>query len=93
VGTKLSSHTHIIDLTRTRIHRLEQLVNLLITHLLPQIRQNVPQLPHTNEARHIFVKHLKAATIVFGIVEIAEATRTIEDAREGVKVNWNISLA
>jgi hypothetical protein len=79
-GHKQSGHTHIVDLTRTRIHRLEQLINLLIAHLLAQICQNVPQLSYTNEARHILIEHLKAATVVLRVIKIAEAAGTVEDA-------------
>jgi len=73
-------HTHVIDLARTCIHRLEQFIDFLIAHLLTQICQYVAQLPNSNESRHILIKHLKTATVVLRVIEIAEAAGAIEDA-------------
>ena len=60
----------------------KQLINLLIAHFLAQIRQDVPQLPHTNEASQVLVKDLKAPAIFFWLTRVSEATRSIEDFGE-----------
>jgi hypothetical protein len=79
--------TSIINLPTTRIHRLEQLIHLLITHLLPQIRQNIPQLPNPNKPRHIFIKDLKAATVFLWFARVAEPAWAVEDFGEGLEIN------
>lgn len=81
-------HIHIIQLSRTRIHRLQQLINLLIAHLLAQIRENVSELPNADEACQVFVEDLEAATVLFWLAGVAEATWAVEDAREGVEVDY-----
>ena len=81
-------HVHIIQLPTTRINRLEQLINLLITHLLAQIRQNIPELAHADKTRQILIKHLEAAAVFLRLAGVAEAARAVEDAREGVKVDY-----
>lgn len=87
ISTDRPDELHIIDLSRARIHRLEQLVNLFIRHLLAQIRQDVPQLAHANEARHILVEDLEPAAVVRRVVEVAEPARAVEDAAKGVEIN------
>ena len=72
----------IVDLSRTRINSLQQLIHLLITHLLPQIRQDVPQLPHADKAAHVLVEHLKPSAVLFWFAWIAEAAGSIEDLAE-----------
>ena len=75
--TQSGTHTSIIDLSTTCIHRLQQLINLLITHLFSQIRQNIPKLPDANETRHLLVEDLKAAAVFFGFAGIAETTGAV----------------
>jgi len=82
------AHTHIVDLAAASIHSLQQLIHLLIAHLLAQICQDIPELPNTNEARQILVEHLESATVLLRLAGIAEAVRTVEDAGEGVVVDW-----
>ncbi|EME79378.1 uncharacterized protein MYCFIDRAFT_177979, partial [Pseudocercospora fijiensis CIRAD86] len=42
-------HIHINKLSRTLIHNFQQLIHLIITHLLTQIRENIPELSHNDE--------------------------------------------
>ena len=84
---RMSVLTHIIQLPGTRIHRLQQLIHLLLTHLLAQIRQNIPELPDPNETREVLVEHLEAAAVLLGLAGVAEAAGPVEDAGEGVEVD------
>jgi hypothetical protein len=86
-------HTSIINLPTPRIHRLQQLIHLIITHLLPQIRQDIPQLPNPNKARHILIKDLEAATVFFRFARVTEAARAVEDLREGLEINCATSAS
>jgi hypothetical protein len=89
-----TSHTSIIHIpTGTRLHRLKQLIHLLITHLLTQISQNISQLANTNEARHVLVKHLEAAAVFFWLARVAEAAGAVEDFGERLEIDCStISL-
>lgn len=79
--------THVVQLPTASIHRLEQLIHLIITHLLPQIRQNVSELSHANEAREVLVKDLEATTILLWLAGVAETAGSVENAGEGVEVD------
>ena len=50
-------------------------------------RRTISQLPHTNEARHVLVKHLKTPTIFFRLARFPESTRSVQNFLEGVEVN------
>jgi hypothetical protein len=67
----------IIDFSRRRIDSFEQLIHLLVAHLLAQIRQDISQLSDTNETCHVLIEDLEAAAVFFGFAGIAEATGTI----------------
>lgn len=79
--------THIIQLPTTSIHSLEQLIDLLVAHLLAQVRQDVAELAHADEARELLVEHLEAAAVLFRLAGVAEAARAVEDAGEIVEVD------
>ena len=61
----LLKRTHMCEKTQVDLrangHTLEQLVDLFIRHLLPKLREDVPQLASTNEAVSFLVKHLEAS--------------------------------
>lgn len=82
-----ATHTSVVDLARAGVHSLEQLVDLLLSHLLAQVGQDVLELADANKARHVFIKHLEAAAVFFGLAGIAEAAWSVQDALEGIEVN------
>lgn len=47
----------------------------------------VAQLSHTNEPRHILIKHLETTTILLRLTGIAETTRTVENLQEGIEID------
>ncbi|KAI3486847.1 hypothetical protein L1887_49553 [Cichorium endivia] len=53
--------THVVQLARAGIHSLEQLVDLLVAHLLAQVREDVAELADADEAREFLVEDLEAA--------------------------------
>ena len=71
--------THVVDFAGAGVDRLEQLIDLIVGHLLAKIGKDVAQLADADEARHIFVKDLKAAAVVGRVVELAEAARPVQD--------------
>jgi len=79
--------THVVQLPTARVHSLQQLIHLIITHLLPQVREDIPELSHADEAREVLVEDLEAAAVFFGLAGIAEAAGTVEDLLEGIKVD------
>ena len=57
---EVRGHTRVVDLSRARVDRLEQLVDLLVRHLLAQLREHVPQLTGADEPVALLVEHLEA---------------------------------
>ena len=87
------NHIHIIQLSTARIHRLEQLIHLLITHLLAQICKDIPELSHADEARQVLIEHLEASAVFFRLAWVAEAAGSVEYAGEGVEVDYSIPVS
>lgn len=65
-------HIHIVQLAGTRIDSLQQLIHLLIAHLLPQVRQDIAELADADEACEVLVEDLEAPAVVFGFAGVAE---------------------
>lgn len=82
--------TCVVDLSGARVDSLEQLVHLLIRHLLAQIRQDVLELADADEARHVLVEDLETAAVLLGLAWVAEAAGAVQHALEGLKVDWNV---
>jgi len=78
---------HVIDLPTACINCLQQFVHLLITHLLAQICQDVPQLSDTNKSRHVLVEHLEAAAVFFWLAWVLEAAGAVQNFGKGIKVD------
>lgn len=79
----------VIHLVPPGIHRaLEQLLHLLLTHLLAQIRQNVLDLALSDEPRAVLVEHLEPPDVLFDVEGLAEAAGAVEDLGEGVEVDY-----
>lgn len=80
--------TPVVNLVVARINRaLEQLVDLLLAHLLAQIRQNVLDLALANEPAAVLVEHLEATDVLLDVEGLAEAAGAVEDLGERVKVD------
>jgi hypothetical protein len=79
--------TSVANLAAARVHRLEQLVHLLVAHLLAQVGQDVSQLPDADEARHILVKHLEAAAVLLRLAWVAESAGAVQYAGKGVEID------
>ncbi len=81
--------TPVIDLVVARVNcALEQLVDLLLAHLLAQIRQNILDLALANKPAAVFVEHLEPANILFDVEGLAEAAGPVEDLGKGVEIDW-----
>ena len=80
-------HTGIVDLSGRRVDRLEQLIHLVVRHLLAQVRQDVLQLTDTNKARHVLIEYLETPAVFLGFAGVAEAARPVEYALEGLEVD------
>ena len=72
----------VVDLARTCIDSLQQLIHLLIAHLLPQIRQDVSQLAHSNKASQILVEDLETSAVFFWFARVTETAGSVEDLAE-----------
>ena len=66
---------------------LEQLVDLLLAHLLTQVGQDVFDLALADKPAAVLVEHLEAADVLFDIKGLAEAAGAVEDLGEGVEVD------
>lgn len=84
--------THVVQLARAGIHSLEQLVDLLVAHLLAQVREDVAELADADEAREFLVEDLEAAAVLLGLAGVAEAAGAVEDAGEVVEVDCRADL-
>lgn len=80
--------TPVVHLVVARVDcALEQLINLLLAHLLTQVRQDVLDLALADEPAAVLVKHLEAADVFFNVEGFAEAAGAVEDLGEGVEVD------
>ena len=87
IGQYGSDQLGIIDFAGGGIHRFEQLIHLVVTHLLPKIRQDVAQLTDPNIAGHVLVKNLEATTILFWLAWVAKTVRSVKHLGEGFKID------
>jgi hypothetical protein len=80
--------TPVVDLVVGSVDgALEQLVDLLLAHLLAQVGQDVLDLTLADESAAVLVKHLEAADVLFDIKGLAEAAGAVENLGEGVEVD------
>lgn len=82
--------TSIVYFSAVRIDGFEQLVNLVVTHFLAEVGQNISQLADAYETRHVFIKHLEPSAVFFRLARIAETARSIENFGERVEINYSI---
>jgi hypothetical protein len=80
-------HTGIVDLSTPGVDGLEQLIHLIVRHLLAQVRQDIPQLANADETRHVLVEYLEAPAVLLGLAGIAEAAWSVEDLGEGLEID------
>jgi hypothetical protein len=85
--------TPVVDLIIARINgALEQLIDLLLAHLLAQVCQNVLDLALPDEAAPVLVEDLEAADVFFDVKGFAEAAGAVEDLGEGFEVDCSLLL-
>lgn len=89
----LGKHTSVVDLARASVHGLEELVHLVVRHLLAEVCQDILELADADEARHVLVKHLEAAAVLFGLAGLTEAAGAVQDALERLKVDCRLLVA
>lgn len=80
--------TPVCDLAGAGVDGLEELVHLIVTHLLAQIGENVAQLADTDKSGAILVKHLEAAAIFVDVAGVAEAAGAVQDLGEGLEIDY-----
>ena len=89
---------------RADLHALEQLVDLLVAHLLAQLRQHVAQLARADEPVALLVEHLEPADELLCAASASqpaptrivrtwrprglEAVRPVQDGQERLVVHW-----
>lgn len=73
----MKKSTSIIYFSAGRIDGFEQLVNLVITHFLTEVGQNITQLADADETRHVFIENLEPSAVFFRLARIAETARSI----------------
>lgn len=86
VGQDCADQLSVVNLARAGIDRLQQLVHLLLRHLLAQVGQDVLELTDADKASHVLVEDLEAAAVLVGLAWVAEAAGAIEDALECLEV-------
>lgn len=77
----------VVDLAGASVDSLEQLVDLLLGHLLAQVGQDVLELTDANKACHVLVEDLEAAAVLVGLAGVAEAAGAVEHALERLEVD------
>jgi hypothetical protein len=83
--------TSIIDLPIAAVHRaLEQLLDLFLTHLLAQIRQNVLDLALADKTTPILVEDLEPPDVLFDVERLAETAGAVEYLGKGLEVDCGI---
>jgi len=86
VRENCSDKVGVIDLPRTSIDSLQQLIHFLIAHLLPQVCQDISQLTHADVSREILVENLETATVFFWLAWVTESARSVENLGECLEV-------
>ena len=79
----------VIHVTALDIDGLEQLVHLVVAHLLAQVREDIAELADADEAREFLVEDLEAARVGGRVAWVAEAVGPVEDGSEG----WEVDCA
>ena len=81
-------HTSVVNLIIPTINRaLEQLVDLLLGHLLAQVGQDVLDLSLSDESRSVLVENLEPPDVLFDVEGFAEATGSVQDFGKSFKVD------
>lgn len=83
----MQQRTSVVDLAGAGIHGLQELVDLLVGHLLAEVREDVLELANSDEARHVLVEDLEAAAVLVRLARVAEATGAVQDALESLEVD------
>lgn len=84
---RVKRRTGVIDLAGAGVNGLEQLIHLLIRHLLAQVCQDVFELANTDEACHILIEDLESTAVLLGVAGVAEAAWSVQNALEGLEVD------
>lgn len=84
---KWSGRTCVVDLARAGVDGLEELVDLVVRHLLAEVREDVLELADADEARHVLVEDLEAAAVLLRLAGVAEAARAVQHPLEGLEVD------
>lgn len=74
--------TSIVYFSAGCIDGFEQLVNLVVTHFLAEVGQDISQLADAYETRHVFIKYLEASAVFFRLARIAKTAWSIENFGE-----------
>jgi len=74
--------THVVDLSTAGVNGLEQLIHLVIAHLLAKICEDVSKLTNTDKSGHLLVEDLETTAVLFWLARVAEAARSVEDFLE-----------
>ena len=69
--------THVVQLAGAGVHSLEQLIDLIIAHLLAKVCKDVAELANANESCEFLVEYLETAAVLFRLAGIAESTRAV----------------
>ena len=72
---------------RMNLNTFKQLIHFVITQLLAQARQDIPQLSSTNESVSILVKHLESSDELLGCAGWLEPVWSVENVEERVVVD------
>jgi hypothetical protein len=79
--------TCVVYLTGACVNGLQELVHLFFGHLLTEVGEDVLQLPDTDEARHVLVKHLEATAVFLWLAGVAETAGPVQYPLEHLEVN------
>lgn len=79
--------TSVVDLSGAGVDSLEKLIDLLVRHLLAQVRQDVLELADADEPRHVLVEDLETSAVLLGLAWVAEAAWAVQHALEGLEVD------
>lgn len=80
----------VVNLARASIDCLQELIHLLLGHLLAQVGQDVLELTNANKASHVLVEDLETAAVFVRLAWIAEAAGTVEYALKCLEVDCKI---
>lgn len=83
----MAVRTCVVDLARAGIDGFEELIDLLVGHLLAEVCEDVLELTDTDKTCHVLVEDLETTAVLLRLAGVAEAPGAVQYPLEGLEVD------